>query len=212
MAPLSFSRRDLLIGGRVVWLDVPQHPEQLWQDCSRDQGASDHYWAMWWESALATSCLLLSHTWTRPLSCLELGCGSGLTGIAALLAGHDVTFSDGADPAVRLAQRNAAANGYPDVSGLVFDWREPPVLSRFDLLLASDILYDAGLHAALFANFEAALQPGGSIWIGDPGRESTRQFLTEADCLGWRIRLTSESGRELIQPQRGRFQLIELCR
>jgi len=212
MPPLSLTRREVQIDARVVYLDVPQHPERLLQECPPDRSVSDHYWAMWWESAPATSRLLQRHPWPRSLRCLELGCGSGLLGIAALLAGHDVTFSDCAEQAVWLAQRNAAANGYLNVRGLVFDWRSPPDSSRYELLLASDILYDASLHAALFVNLEALLQPGGRIWIGDPGRESARDFLKEADRRGWRIRLKSESGQDLIQPQRGRYQLIELFR
>ena len=57
---------------------------------------------------------------------MEIGCGLGLPGIAALSKGLRVTFSDYDPLALRFAADNARANGFTDFKVLQLDWRHPP--------------------------------------------------------------------------------------
>ena len=67
---------------------------------------------------------------------LDFGCGSGIVGIAAALAGAKTVFVADLDPqALLAAQVNAAVNGV-DIQIVDGDW------PQVDLLLASDVLYD----------------------------------------------------------------------
>ncbi len=50
---------------------------------------------------------------------LEIGCGTGLPGLAALRRGAEVTLGDVSARAVASAQRTLAANGYPDAPVLL---------------------------------------------------------------------------------------------
>lgn len=68
---------------------------------------------------------------------LDFGCGSGIAGIAAALAGASEVWVADLDPnAVKMAQINAALNG---VDVLVVDGDDWPDV---EVLLAADVLYD----------------------------------------------------------------------
>ncbi len=49
--------------------------------------------------------------------------------------------------AVQLALHNAAINQIASVTGMQLDWRSPPTRT-FDVIIASDVLYEPELHSA----------------------------------------------------------------
>lgn len=146
-----------------------------------------------------------------PRRCLELGCGSGLVGIAALAAGWDVTFSDYVPQAVELAVENAARNGFPNARGLVLDWRSPPD-EQFPWILAADVTYDRTHIGPLLDTFARMLAPGGEAWLGDAGRGPVAEFLQAARARGWSATLLDERGRLASEPVLGHCQRIVLRR
>ena len=122
---LQLTRRTLNILGQNITFELPASQDQLLEFAiaSETSGSSDSdpYWGSLWETSPRTAAIILQHQWPTRLKALELGCGIGVTGIAALIAGHDVTFSDHATAAVRLAVHNAGLNGFPNATGKVFD-------------------------------------------------------------------------------------------
>ncbi|MEK9713538.1 MAG: 50S ribosomal protein L11 methyltransferase [Thalassolituus sp.] len=75
---------------------------------------------------------------------LDLGCGSGIAGIAAALAGaEEVWVADLDDNALMAAEVNAALNG---VEVHAVDGDQFP---EVDILLAADVLYDISGSAGL---------------------------------------------------------------
>ena len=201
------------IAGRSIELFLPVDPEQGLHDALAADAAGtsgcDPYWGLLWPAAFQMAELILKHHWPARLRALELGCGVGLTGIAALLAGHEVTFSDHAPGAVQMAQANADRNGFADVPGLVFEWQKPPEL-QFDFLFASDVLYESAGHAPLLLTLQAMLSPGGTVWIGDPGRTIADLFIEQARSQGWQVEQRDERGLMLDEHQSLRFRLIEM--
>ena len=65
------------------------------------------YWADLWPAARMLAKAILRETWTPGQRALEVGCGLGLPGIAALAMGLRVTFSDYDATALRFAADNA---------------------------------------------------------------------------------------------------------
>jgi predicted nicotinamide N-methyase len=110
---------------------------------------------------------------------LELGCGLGLPSLAAALAGGRVLATDWSPDAVAMTARNAQRNGL-SIETLVCSWTAPePLLERgpWDLVLASDVLYEARNGEALAPLLERLLAAGGEAWLADPGRPAAERFL-----------------------------------
>jgi predicted nicotinamide N-methyase len=100
------------------------------------------YWADLWPAARMLAKEIIRQTWAPGLEALEIGCGLGLPGIAALAMGLGVTFSDYDATALRFAADNARANGFDNFRSLQMDWRSPPADLRVPVVLASDLIYE----------------------------------------------------------------------
>src|SRR5437762_3813775 len=69
------------------------------------------YWADLWPAARMLAKAILRERWEPGRTALEVGCGLGLPGIAALSQGLHVLFSDYDATALRFAADNARLNG-----------------------------------------------------------------------------------------------------
>lgn len=102
---------------------------------------------------------------------LELGCGLALGGIVCNRRGADITASDRHPLAAEFLLANLALNELPAMPYVDIDWTAPPAaLGRFDLLIASDVLYESGHPLELGRFVERHLEPGGEVVVVDPGR------------------------------------------
>src|SRR4029077_10348288 len=101
---------------------------------------------------------------------LEIGCGLGLPGIAALSVGLKVTFSDYDATALRFAADNARANGLLVFQQRQIDWRQPPDDIRVTVVLASCLLYALRNVEPLVALIKKVLLPGGVCLLTDQDR------------------------------------------
>jgi predicted nicotinamide N-methyase len=210
---------QLDIGGVSLRLTIPADPERVLDahvaaitacDPGPDDEPPDPYWATLWSAATPTAEAVLRASWPEGTTVLELGCGIGLVGIAALMRGWRVTFSDCAPQAIRVALENARQNGYPQAQSLLIDWQDPPPVS-YDVILASDVLYHRASHAPLLSAIEQLMAPAGICWIGDPGRLVARKFVqTAADRF--HVQLRDRDGQEFGVPHVGEFQLLVLRR
>ncbi|CAA9353168.1 MAG: SAM-dependent methyltransferases [uncultured Frankineae bacterium] len=100
---------------------------------------------------------------------LDLAAGSGLCGLAALLAGAAEVTSVDVDPvAVTAARLNAEVNGLPLLVQRVDVLAQPP--PAVDIVLAGDVFYDAAMAARVEPWLLAAHQAGVRVLVGDPGR------------------------------------------
>ena len=211
---LQLVQRTLNIAGHSISFELPASQDQLLEVAieSDISGAadSDPYWGSLWDASPRTAEMVLKHHWPASLKALELGCGVGVTGIAALLAGHDLTFSDHATAAVRLAVHNAALNGFVNATGKVFDWHQPPASCRYDLVFGSDVLYDTAHHQSLLNTIQQMLKNDGIAWLGEAGRANADPFVQLANTQGWNIETIDEYGQQIHAPQHLQFRLYIL--
>jgi len=214
--PGGWSDIEAAIGPHVFRLFTPTDPDRLLDHLESPEATTqphlaDPYWAKLWPAAPLLAEAIVRHPMPQGTRTLELGCGSGLVGIAALACGLDVTFSDYVPLAIELALENAARNGFPRAAGLLLDWRQPPA-EPCDFIVAADVTYDRANIDPLLNVLDRTLAPGGQAWFGDAGRGPAADFLRRALDRGWSISLYDEQDRSAIIPALGRYQRIVLRR
>jgi predicted nicotinamide N-methyase len=157
-----------------------------WEQLRHEEGGAGRpvpYWATPWPSGRALAEAVSASSSLSGARVLELGCGLGLPSIAAARAGADVLATDGASDAVAFAAHSLALNEVVGEVALV-DWEEQgdalAARGPWDVVLAADVFY-------LQANVRLGLRllprlvaPGGEIWLADPRRAGTRDFLAAA--------------------------------
>lgn len=136
------------------------------------------YWAELWPSSIGLAKYLIhSYPDLKSKNILEIGCGLGLSGIAAGLLGAEVVLSDYLSDALILAERNWQLNLKTTPELILLDWRNPDPKFKADIILASDVLYEKRSHKHLIEFFKTMLNPGGYGLLSDPQRSATQEFL-----------------------------------
>ena len=144
------------------------------------------YFGLIWPSAESLVSKVLAGPRLDGRRVLDLGCGLGPCGFAAVRRGAHVTFFDWEPRALEIVAASARAGGVPDeaVDLVVGDWRAPPRFGPFDLILGADVLYEPRNAPAVAAFLPRHLQPDAEAWIADPGRLHARGFPELAAAEG----------------------------
>jgi predicted nicotinamide N-methyase len=144
----------------------------IWELTERETGETDKhppFWAFPWAGGQALARYLLDHRdVVAGRSVLDLGSGSGLTAIAAALAGaRRVVASEVDDFAVAAVEVNAGLNGVAiETTGDVLD----DDAGDFDVVLAADIWYERRLAGRVLGLLRRVAGRGGIVLAGDLGR------------------------------------------
>ncbi len=162
-----------------VRLHVAADVVALWEAMESEQvGPAEEppFWAAAWPGGLALARYVLDHPEVvAGRTILDLGAGSGLVAVAALLGGAaSVTASDPDPYSAAAVAVNAATNGVGpiDVVGDVLDEDPPDV----DVVLAGDVCYDRAMTERVLPFLN-----GATVLLGDPGRPYLpREGLLEA--------------------------------
>ncbi|HMC65235.1 MAG TPA: methyltransferase, partial [Gemmataceae bacterium] len=167
-------REKVVVEGRTFVVARPDESDRLLDHpVIRSAFARDEYLPYWtelWPAARMLAKVIIREAWAPGLEALEVGCGLGLPGIAALSCGLKVTFSDYDGTALRFAADNARANGFDDFQVLQLDWRFPPPNCQVPVLLASDLMYELRNVEPLAAFIKKVLAPGGLCLLADQER------------------------------------------
>jgi predicted nicotinamide N-methyase len=131
------------------------------------------YWAYLWSGSRCLADYLTRWVDLRGRRVLELGCGLGLTGVAAAHAGADVVFVDGALPALAFVRASLRVNGLTGAA-ICADYRTLSPRARFDYILAAEVAYEPACFADLAAAIARHLAPDGVALIADAFRTDTR--------------------------------------
>jgi predicted nicotinamide N-methyase len=149
------------------------------------------YWADIWPASTVLASHLVSLAGKDRVRGrgLELGCGVGLVTMAAMIAGYDMLATDYYTDALAFTRANAWRELGREPKTQMIDWRKFPRSARgFDLILASDVLYEKEYADLLPKIFKRALAPGGMVILADPGRIGVPEFVDECRYTGLEIR------------------------
>ena len=175
---------DVSVGERIYSILKPANPDDLIREEDFVKDERLPYWADVWPSSTILAARLLEMD-GKGASALELGCGVGLCTIAAKSVGFDVLSTDYYEDALEFTRANVFRNLGTEARTMLFDWRHPPPNpARFDLVLASDVLYE-GEYAMLLPHIlDQRLTQNGSGLIADPGRVAAPVFVDSCRDLG----------------------------
>ena len=168
------------------------------------------YWAELWDSSLAIIEFLAETLPVRfdvpKLSVLDLGCGMGLTGTVAAALGARVMFADLEPEALLFARLNAIE--FEDrIRTRRLNWQRARLTEQFDLIIGADILYDKTQWTYLEPFWRGHLKCGGSVLLGEPGRQTGDMFLDWIKPHPWTLTQLKKSVPTRTAPIRI-FQLI----
>jgi predicted nicotinamide N-methyase len=145
------------------------------------------YWAELWDSAVGMGMHLAeSPARVAGLRVLDLGCGQGLSGVVAAGLGATVLFADLEPPALLFAALNSAP-WHGRVRTRRLNWQKDCLDERFDLILGADILYERKQWDFLEPFWRRHLAPGGTVLLGEPGRQTGDLFVDWIAARGWTL-------------------------
>ena len=169
--------QDAVVGDRTFSIFKPANADDLIREEDFVKDERLPYWADVWPSSIILAGKLLALRGNGG-SALELGCGVGLSTLAATSAGFDVLSTDYYEDALDVTRANVFRNLGKTARTRLVDWRHlPDDLGTFDLVFASDVLYEKEYAELLPVILDRALAREGIALIADPGRVAAPIFL-----------------------------------
>jgi predicted nicotinamide N-methyase len=180
--------------GSPLKLMRPEDPESALETITDEEYEKDKflpYWSEEWPSSRPLYRYLLETPLDINGLALEMGCGIG--SISALLAskGMRCVAADISPQACAYAQfniKNNIKNNNVKGGALCCDWRYPPLINnKFDLITASDILYEQRWIGPVLTFIQNMLSVNGQALIADPCRSHWEEFKLSAKRGGMDI-------------------------
>lgn len=134
-------------------------------------------WAKIWEASWILADYMAAAGPDPDKHILEIGGGIGLVGITAAAFGHRITMTESDDHAINFAKANAELNGVSNLEIGKLDWNKPSLNGRFDMIIASEVVYKEKDFKPLENLFKTCLAPAGEIVLASGMRNTTMAFF-----------------------------------
>jgi predicted nicotinamide N-methyase len=186
----EMSRSRVTIGDTVLTVDTiasfDRAVDAMFEHLSargQDQILSSHcpYFGTIWPSgvALANVVSKQSKDITANARILELGCGLAIPSLWLAANGFSVEAADCHPDVPAFLTRNMQLNALSGINYRECDWRsEVANDGRYDLIIASDVIYDRDLPSKLASYIDTHLVEGGRAIVADPGRPYLQDFVS----------------------------------
>jgi predicted nicotinamide N-methyase len=187
------------IGARTLTIHRVRDTNSLLRTITPDAFAVDErlpYWAELWPSSLVLAGYCLEQADLAGRRVLEVGCGLGVAGVAALWSGAHVLFTDYEADALAFARCNARAN-LPETdvderaAFCLLDWRTADDTAGADLILGADVIYEKRNHLPILDLTRRVLTADGVALFTDPDRSTGMPFFALAERSGFAVSLSS---------------------
>lgn len=147
--------------------------------------ADPPYWALVWTGARAIAADVSSMPSLADRKVLDLGCGLGLSGLAAATRGAAVTFGDYLDEPLEFVRATLERSSIGGCEIRRIDFTGDDHHGVFELILAADIVYDPAHYAPLARFLDRGLAPSGTILLTESLRADASVFLEGLLALGF---------------------------
>lgn len=125
---------------------------------------------------------------------LEVGCGIGLASLLLQARGADITATDCHPEAGRFLAENARLNNLEPVPFLRTHWQDShPGLGCFDVIIGSDVLYEAPTAEQLSRFIDRHSNPECEVLMVDPGRRVHTRFSKHMEELDYEYSQTKSA-------------------
>lgn len=177
-----------------ISLYVAHEAVPLWQKTEEELGElglPPPFWAFAWAGGQALARYILDNpAVVRSKKVLDLASGSGLVGIAAMMAGAAAAIAADIDRfALEAIRLNSSANNVVvTVCGDdMLDGSPPDV----DVIVVGDLFYEKSLAGRLMSWLDVAARQGICVLIGDPGRSYLPQDRL-VSCASYDVPVTRD--------------------
>lgn len=174
---------DVVIGGTTYHLERVADIDPLLNSITPEEFEKDErlpYWAQLWSSSVALS-RYLDRKIPVGKSFLEIGAGLGLASAVASEKFLKVLCTDYESGALAFAERNAKRNKVriDRMKFEMLDWRDDGALGKFDVIAASDILYEKRSVRPVLRFLQRHV--GTAAVVADPNRSTADGFFRLAE-------------------------------
>ena len=156
-----------------IKLHLAEESVPIWQKTEEELGEINvppPYWAFAWAGGQALARYILDHPdIVSGRTVLDLGSGSGLTAIAAMMAGARNALAADIDAFALAAVRLNAAQNAVELATTGEDLLSAPP-GPYDVILVGDLFYERHLAEKVTVFIAAASAQGAVVLIGDPQR------------------------------------------
>ncbi|MBN2450963.1 MAG: methyltransferase domain-containing protein [Lentisphaeria bacterium] len=171
---------------RLRLIDSLDDAIEYYVETAPDDADRIPYYAILWDAAKALATFMIERPELWPgRRVLELGCGLGLPSLAAARLGAQVTAADYHPDNEAFFLANARLNGVSSIRYLRMDWRRPALTDSFDIVLGSDLIYEAAMVGPLAACVRQCCRPGGVCFLADPGRARLQETCSCFEAAGF---------------------------
>ncbi|MCM2372405.1 class I SAM-dependent methyltransferase [Aporhodopirellula aestuarii] len=181
-APFAFPWHweDTLIAGKIRPLAAASDPDGMLLDACRrqddgEEGVIDPFWATTWRAASGLD-RFLDRVDIHGKRVLEVGCGTGHAGIAAILRGAEVTMTDGVADPLHLVRLSLSRLGLKADVRVLRLGEDKLSGEKFPFILGSDVTYLRDLWPVLLVSADEHLAEGGELLLSDPFRVIGNEF------------------------------------
>lgn len=152
------------------------------------------YWAELWPSAIGLSRFIIKNPELfRQKNILELGCGLGLTSMVLMLQNPaSLLCTDYENDALVLARKNFSKNQVCQPHFKWLDWRKPQLNKKYEIIIASDVLYEERFFQPLLDLMYNYLEKNGRIIIAEPNRKIAVSFFEKLKSYGYQYTIHFE--------------------
>jgi len=189
----TIRRQCWTIGGETFEFTWPADMDSLLDDPRTHQRFQADgympYWAQPWPGAVLLAEAVLGGELGGGRPAVEIGCGVGIVSVVAARKGWAVTAADYDEDALAFARLNADRNAVTLAGTDLIDFRVPPPVPAYDLILGSDLLYEKRNCEPVARWGAAALKTAGRAMLSDPNRSAAESFPDHARAVGLALRM-----------------------